>query len=647
MKKVLQKRVEGRCSRAIWGWGLALGVFFGGAVPSLASDGGGVARLLDNGGFQVEAVELPGEAFVRVPWWRPVLWSGGGWAEAPRGWPAVSGLVGGDLPRVEGGELFVPLAGAWVAQPVAAWAPLAGGMRLTGRVRGAGRVLVRGGDGDLFEVDLTPSDTWTDFAWEPPKDGLQPRFEVALGCSGEGGAWFDDVEVRVPLVTTSEAALDDEVAGLVVELLDELLEIGHDRVGPRETAFWVGLHDVDTGALVGAPFARAGLTPLHAYLVQAIGLGLGGRAGASGETLAARHEAMAREFLELCIQPQTHLPRRYDPLADKPVDVEPLEVAAYLGYVIDLAGGAGIGSALPERKAMGPGLPDEVVADALAAATAMGRALLDVAVLPDGNVAALVRPSDGWVSTSVVHLRRLDVPAQLVRLAALLRRRGLEPELQAELVAAAREAVFEVEFANYWPGTWKTIDPGFDDSYGHIGARSQTMAAAWPDEPAFARLALGGRAKYSALWHDALAFGGNIAADQVRCWQVFIELARLTPDAPESQALPGLLRQALRLHFKGEATTTGSWLDVTVLGFDPATNLPVGDVIGLPQNQLAGLAFARHARLGLDDAETRAMFATLLESAKAEYGGKAGFSGGTSRSSVGSVRILPGLLGWL
>jgi hypothetical protein len=245
-----------------------------------------------------------------------------------------------------------------------------------------------------------------------------------------------------------------------------------------------------------------------------------------------------------------------------------------------------------------------------------------------------------------VHLRRLDAPAQFVRLAALLRQRGSEPELQARLVDAAREAVFEVEYANFWPGTWKTIDPGFDDSYGHIGARSQTMAAAWPDEPAFARLALSGRAKYSPLWRDALLFGGNIAADQVRCWQVFAELARLTPDAPESQALPELLRAATRLHFKGEETTLGSWLDVTIVGFDPATNLPVGDVIGLPQNQLAGLAFARHVRLGLDTRELRARFATLLAASERDSRGPFGFAG-AGRNSVGSVRILPGLLGWI
>ena len=90
----------------------------------------------------------------------------------------------------------------------------------------------------------------------------------------------------------------------------------------------------------------------------------------------------------------------------------------------------------------------------------------------------------------------------------------------------------------------------------------------------------------------------------------------------------------------------GTWLDVTIVGFDPATNLPVGDVIGLPQNLLAGMATARHARLGLDDAETRALFATLIATTIRNYQGAYGFAGG-NRTSAGSVRILPGLLGWL
>ena len=452
----------------------------------------------------------------------------------------------------------------------------------------------------------------------------------------------------MPLPCPSAASLRAEVEELVVLTLDQLLTGGLDQLGPRATHFWIGLHDVDTGQPVGQPFGRAGLNPLHGYLLDAVRAGLGERAGPSGTTLGEHLTIMVAEFLEACIQPETHLPRRYDPRTDRSIDDEPLEAAAYLGFLIDLAGGRTIGSSLlgdAGDAAQTAVLTASVQEQAFDAAVAMGRTLLDVAVMPDGTIAALVRPGDGWVSNSVVHLRRLDVPAQLVRLAALCRARDHDPELQAGLIEAAREAVFEVEYAHYWPGTWKTIDPGFDDSYGHIGARSATMAAAWPEEPAFERLALSGRARYLPMWKDALYFGGTIAADQVRCWEVLAELEALEAARGKPTGLAHLLHAAMRLHFKGEATFAGTWLDITVVAFDPAI-LPVGDVAGLPQNQLAGLATARHAGLGLDTEETRALFATLLETTRRDYQGPYGFDGG-ARNSGGSIRILPGLLSWL
>ena len=54
----------------------------------------------------------------------------------------------------------------------------------------------------------------------------------------------------------------------------------------------------------------------------------------------------------------------------------------------------------------------------------------------------------------------------------------------------------------------------------------------------------------------------------------------------------------------------------------------------------------RHAGLGLDTEETRALFATLLETTRRDYQGPYGFDGG-ARNSGGSIRILPGLLSWL
>lgn len=677
------------CGACVLGLSLGGGLAFGGeaAVDELPLEAYGVWPAWTEA--WVEAAPLPGEGFVRVPFWTPVGWAGGAWNQAPRGWAALPREV---LPRVVDGALEVP-GGALAVRPFAAHREHMAGTTVRGSFQGPARLVVRSGDGRLIENDLAAlaqsggatldasgseiqvragADGWHDFVWTAAEGALVPRFEVALGRAlaaspGVEPARFGPLEVRVLLPTPTAAQLDARIAGLVVETLDRLVTQGRDHVGPRATHFWTGLHDVDTGApLAGGrgTVARAGYNPVLGALFDAVEAGLGDRSGPSGTPLAAHQAAAVRDFLELCINTETHLPRRYDPLADRPVDEEPIEAAAYLDFLIDLA----------EATALDAPLRDA----ARAAAIAMGHALIDHGTQPNGEVAAVVRAADGWISTNVVHLRRLDVPAQLVRLAALCRALDVEPELQVQLVDAAREAVLEVEYANYWPGAWDRIDPGFDDSYGHIGARSAAMASAWPSEPAFARLALTGRHTYLPLWRDALAFGGSVAADQVRCWKILNELDALNPAAWSAAPLlaaqatgelvqaPGhkpthaaverstayfdlLMDLALANHFVGEATDASAWLDVTIVGFAPATNLPVGDIIGLPQNLFSGFATVRaleRRRGGDATAEQRAMMWTLLDVVEADWGAEYGFADGR-RSSGGGIRLVPGLIRWL
>lgn len=631
-------------------------------------------ELLANGGFDLPAEPLaddPGAPAVeRIPWWTPVLVDGddaAAWDRAERGWVAARGLLGAaghPLPRLaDGGLELPPLPGLVLTQPLAVDAARAGDVELSGTASGAGLVVLRDGAGGTWQRAVgDPSGAAATFRFRVADllaegEAVRPRLTLGLavapGAEAVGPVTFDDLAARVAPPPT--AALAAELEALVAGTLDQLHEAGRDRFGPRETAFWVGLHDVDTGAFRGLagrgggearPVPRVGLSPLNGIYLRTVALGVG------GDAHRARFEELTRLFLEACLHPDTGLPRRYDPLADAPLDGEPVEVAAYLEHLIDLANGGvepGHGAA-PRRDLLPQALHDR----AFDAALAMGRRLAEVAVQPDGSVAALLRPSDGRASTSVVHLRRLDVPAQLVRLAGLLRDRDLEPELRATLVEAAREAVLEVEYANLWPGTWRTIDPGWDDTYGHLGERSVAMAAAWPDEPAFARLARTGRAHFAPLWRQALWHGGNVAADQVRCWRILAELDELdrrlgrAPFRVDGLDTGDLLLDAAHNHLIGEQTTDGAWLDVTVVGHDPATNLPVGDVIGLPQNLLVGLGVARthllHTRgAGTDTERLEAAFAIVLASTVEAYGASHGFAGG-DRGSGGSVRILPGLV---
>ncbi len=599
-----------------------------------------LCNLLDNGDFELGGSRL--DEMGRIAWWTPATFGEDGrdLSRAYRSWQRME-----QAPTIQSGVLVMQPGGPdLLTQPVAAFGPLIKEVQVSGRVRGEGLLVVLDGQGRerTHAVGSSGGDEWQTFLWRVGSEGeLQPRLVFGVGPRGAAAVQFDDLQVEVALPAKTEAQLKGELAELIPDLLWVWHNGSRDVFGSRETTLWVGLVDAETGGLLGEPSPRAGLHPMHGQLLDAVHLGLG------GEKLRKLCIASALDFMELCIHPRTSLPRRWDPVNDVPADNEALEVGAYLGYLLDLV----------ERG------PEEVRELAFEHAVSMGRALQEATVLPDGNVAALVRPSDGWTSTSTVHLRRLDLPAPFARLAGMLGARDVEPELRTALVKAARDAVLEVEYANYWPGKWDSIDPGFDDSYGHIGARSSTMLKALPNEEMLGRLAFSGYERFAPLWRDALRLGGNIAADQVRCWKVFAELAELQPDRKTGSGallqveVSELIGLAVRSHLKGEQSAAGHWLDVTIVGFDPATNLPVGDTEGMPQNLLEGLGAVYRADLGLRTDEQRAFFCAVLASTQKSYAAQFGFvgaapgsgdaggrGGSSAKSAVGTLQILGGLL---
>ena len=175
------------------------------------------------------AVEpLPGERFVRVPFWVPVAWngdqaSGGEWNRAVRGW---AGLSEAPLPQVVGEALEVPAGAPLLARPFAAHPDHMQGVTISGRFSGPARLVVRGGDGRVFVHDLGEvvrvapgraedaavseggfyasdavrangarlavqpgAEGWHTFTWSTvTPDLLVPRFEVAVGITPPGSA---------------------------------------------------------------------------------------------------------------------------------------------------------------------------------------------------------------------------------------------------------------------------------------------------------------------------------------------------------------------------------------------------------------------------------------------------------------------------
>ncbi|MBK7645575.1 MAG: hypothetical protein IPJ19_21505 [Planctomycetes bacterium] len=173
-----------------------------------------------------------------------------------------------------------------------------------------------------------------------------------------------------------------------------------------------------------------------------------------------------------------------------------------------------------------------------------------------------------------------------------------------------------------------------------------TIAGAAAGDQLFRRFALDGFAHFAPLWRDALRFGGNVAADQVRCWTLLADLSRLDEQAGKS--IRPLLSAAVRSHVKGEQYEDGSWGDVTIYGFDPNSNLQVGDYPGAPQNLLHGLAALYGKDLGLRTDEQRAFYTAVLRSSMHTYLEKYGFLStrrplNGANPAAGTLRMMLGL----
>lgn len=559
--------------------------------------------LLDNGDFAATNDTVKDESGKRpIAWWR-----------SSNGMDQIEAHGGGMALRTCGDE--------WAEQPVAAYAPHARTLEIQGRVAGRGRVTIEDGSGASASFDFSGSeDAFTDFTIRgeelAAKLGKEPapRFTVRLAASEPNArALWRSLAVRVDLPCPSEERLRAEVLEHLHWIFDVWLARGRDDLGPRATGFICKSFDVITGEPLGT--IDAGLFPLFAELLTAW----------RAEDVPHWREALERfidDYLTLCIEPATGLPRTWDPIADQPIRDRPVEIALTLDFLIDVADHG----------------PEKLRDRARAAAVKIGETVLAKGLLPDGDVAVKYFPIDGRVDTNVNQLHRFDVPHELARLSKLTG--------DPRYVHEAREALSAFEFTHVWQGTWDAIDPGFDDNFGNYGARAAKIALVDPSDPLFRRFALEGFRHYAPLWREALALGGNVAADQVRCWSLCTDLVRVEP-ATKDEARE-LLHMAARSHFKGEQYGNGAWGDVTIYRFDPKSNLQVGDLPGAPQNLLNGLASIYDDDLGLRTDELRALYTAVMRSTFDTYGRKYGVlmerrERVGQNPAWGSIRVLLGL----
>ncbi len=571
-----------------------------GIAPNVPAERVLQVDLLDNGDFDEAADDVVGEQGQKpIPWWR----SSAGRAQ---------------LVEDDGRAALSTKSGEWAEQPVAAYAPLVDELVIEGELSGAGRVVVVDGPGGRAVFDLAGSG-WRalriDGAAIAAKLGRapMPRLLVRLEPLGDATAHWRGLHVRVALPCPDEAALREEIHACLRRIVEPWLARGLDDLGPRKSGFLARVPDAQSGEPTVA--MQSAFNPFWEQLADA-GAILGERAWSAA---AERFDA---DLLELGFDPATGLPRLWDAARDVPLSGSSVEIASTLGYLIDLAQH---GRELVRGKAR-------------AAALKIGETVLAKGVQPDGSLGAKFFPATGEVDTGVVALRRFDVAAQLARLSALTG--------DKRFVHAASEALAVFEFTHAWSGAWWGIDPSFDDEFGHYGARAVTIAGAAPEDALFRRFALDGWEHFRPLWRDALRMGGNVAADQVRCWVLLAELAQL--DAKAGEEIRPILHAAVRSHVKGEQYGDGSWGDVTIFGFDPNANLQVGDYPGAPQNLLHGLAALYRADLGLRTDEQRALFTAVLRSSMQAYLLPKGFLMGRTpqngpNPAAGTLRMMLGL----
>ena len=552
-------------------------------------------NLLDNGRFLVSNPEGGGSR--PIPWWI-----------ASKGKNQVVTIGDGQYAlRTIGDER--------AEQPIAAFAPLCDSLEISGACQGAGRCTLVDGSGR--EQSIVP-ETFA-FSLRPPP-GASPRFVLRLEAADPKAreVLWSVLEAKVDLPCPSEKDLRIEVLALLKEVIAPWIERGVDDVGPRKTGLLC--HDIDAVRGTVLSTYPGGFHPLWEQISQALEV-------EDVPEWRAAYERFLGDWLELCLDPETSLPRAWDCQKDEPISDRPAgDLALPLGFLID------VGERGPER------FRDR----ARAAAAKIAETVLAKGVLPDGTIGASYFPKDGRANPSVLELRRFDLLAQLARIESVRK----DPRYRR----ASEELRSAFEYDHVWWGTWERIDPGFDDEFGNYGARAAAIAVADPDGAegkAFRAIALDGWRHYAPIWRDALRLGGNVAADQVRCWNLLADVVKLEPK--EKDPIRVLLRDAARSHFKGEQYGNGAWGDVTIFRFGPRTGLEVGDYPGAPQNLLNGLATIYTDDLGGKTDEVRAMYTAVLRSSVKEYKRTYGFLlDRTERkgdnSAAGTLRMLLGLV---
>jgi hypothetical protein len=228
---------------------LAVMLGLGDAVAQVASERVIVIDMLDNGSG-TQPVDAPANDVRQyiVPWW------------------TASGTKRSTPVEAAGLELA---PGASLSQPIAAFAPLAERLLISGVVEGRGLVRLTDGLGQSLELEVSDQQFELSAAEFALRFGSapQPRFQLELSAPADSsGAVFRDMRALAAWPCPERTVLASELRGLCDGVIRTWLERGSDRDGERATAFVPRRFAVLTGEKIDS--GAGCIHPLFAGLLE-------------------------------------------------------------------------------------------------------------------------------------------------------------------------------------------------------------------------------------------------------------------------------------------------------------------------------------------------------------------------------------------
>ena len=441
-----------------------------------------------------------------------------------------------------------------------------------------------------------------------------PPFTLSLSTQGDDplAVYWDDLATTVLLRQESEADLRQAVLDEARWAISNTLTYAIDDVG-EPSPYIIKTIDAVTGRPLTTGHSSL-LWPVYDLILKYLDYEY-------DQDYYDAVVAMADALMDN-ISPNTHLPRRYDGVADEPVEgqVHPASVIHFLLDVHELTG-------------------DEKY---LTAASEMGQAILEFGPrlgitvsnpisIPTGYLPNIFDSATGNPApisdTYQLHIRWFESPAALMHLYSATGNADLyDAAVDAALSYTDHDTVLQ-----YWgtPYTltpfsfeptwydWDQIDPAFDDYFGYgiggrEGARGLLDIYERSGEEALLPFLDDSLAYILPVWEEGLYRGGHTAGDQARGWEAFYD--RYLTDPDKYAAHRDLLLRNARNVFRGTQYRTGAWTDMSFRRWSPE---PAGGYVSCPRNLLTTLSWAY--ALDGEAPSWRAMLASVFHQTIAQY----------------------------